>query len=76
MKRTQFMEGWFFENRDGRRKQINLPHDAMQEAGREPKAASGRSGAFYKSGYYTYTKQVDIPAEWKDKRLYLRRRGK
>ena len=51
MKRTQFMEGWFFENRDGRRKQINLPHDAMQEAGREPKAASGRSGAFYKSGY-------------------------
>ena len=75
MKRISFNEDWNYQCKGEAARNVRLPHDASIERGRDPKAASGRSGAFFKSGFYTYTKKMDIPVDWKDKALYLEFEG-
>ena len=54
---------------------VMLPHDAMQEQGREAQAKSGSGGAFFKGGCYEYRKVWSVPEEWKDKTAYLELEG-
>ena len=54
---------------------VTLPHDAMQEQGRDAQAESGSGGAFFKGGCYEYRNMWNVPAKWKDKIIYLEFEG-
>ena len=50
---------------------VTLPHDAMQTESRRADAPSGAGGAYYEGDRYRYTKAIDVPADWADRRVEL-----
>lgn len=43
---------------------VNLPHDFMIESNVSADSKNGPNTGYYDGGTYTYTKQLNIPAEW------------
>lgn len=75
MKRISFNDGWL-RTIDGVEKSVvNIPDDASLVKGREPKAESGKNGAYFLSGVYEYEKEFDVPAEWLEKKVYIEFEG-
>ncbi len=56
-------------------RQVDLPHDAMVLEERRPDTGNGGHTGYYPGGSYTYTKQLDVPEDWKDKDIYLEFEG-
>lgn len=48
---------------------VHLPHDYMIETDVAADSKSGASTGFYKGCIMTYTKQLDIPADWQGQRV-------
>ena len=48
MQKVRFNSGWEFwkDGQDGQKRQINLPHDAMQEEMRQPDLPKGNATGF------------------------------
>lgn len=62
----------------GGRKQgeiVQLPHDAMVHEERTPDTGNGAQTGFWPGGVYTYTKELEVPAEWQDKTVILELEG-
>ena len=51
---------------------VTLPHDATIHEKRSADAASGTAKGYYPNKDYDYFKTIDVPAEWADKRVWLR----
>lgn len=88
MKSTSFNQGWVFTA--GQASGFNalmgvgnppvcypvtLPHDAMIRETRRPDTGNGSHTGFYPGNNYVYTKQLQVPAEWRDKDVYLEFEG-
>ena len=72
MKRTAFNNSWIFTNkRTGESKNVTLPHDAMIHDDRTPDSPSGSAGAYFVPGTYTYEKEFEAPADWKESHVEL-----
>lgn len=48
---------------------IDLPHDFMIEGDVRADSKNGANTGFYEGGAYTYTKQLEAPAGWADRRV-------
>ena len=70
MHKITFNDNW---NCNG--KNITLPHDAMLEAGRDPKSPGGCACAYFVGGVYEYEKIFEVPAEWEGKHIELQFEG-
>lgn len=75
MERLQFNEGWSFGESGKEKAPVLLPHDAMQQQGRNADAPSGKGGAYFLGGCYEYEKTFLAPAEWKDQDVILEFEG-
>lgn len=51
---------------------VHLPHDYMIETDTMPEAGNGANGGFYPGGRMTYTKRLEIPADWVGQRVLIR----
>lgn len=54
---------------------VNLPHDAMVHEERTPGTGNGTQSGYWPGGLYTYTKKLDVPAEWAEKTVMLEFEG-
>ena len=54
---------------------VDLPHDYMIESDVYPEAPSGAAGGYYNAGVAHYAKEIEIPAEWENDRVFLRLDG-
>ena len=81
-----FNRDWFYRESSGNmmfdpraaqavRIPVTLPHDATIHEKRTPDAASGTAKGYYPNKDYEYTRTIDVPAEWAEKRVYLRFEG-
>lgn len=50
---------------------VNLPHDFTIETDVKQDAASGKATGFFEGGIGSYIKEIDIPKEWKGKRVLM-----
>lgn len=75
MDRVSFNRDWKYAELGCEKKAVTLPHDASLVKGRDKKAQSGRSGAYFKSGIYEYEKTFYGDEIWKDKKLMLEFEG-
>ena len=81
MKKEDLNRGWSFQKGSpmlmmalatgsfGRK--VNLPHDYMIESDVRADAPAGAAMGYYTEGVATYTKELDIPAEWEGEKIYL-----
>ena len=53
-------------------RKVNLPHDYMIESDVYADAPSGAASGYYNAGVAHYAKEIDIPADWKEDRVFLR----
>ena len=51
---------------------VDLPHDYMIESDVYPEAPSGGSSGYYNAGVAHYTREIDIPGDWAEDRVFLR----
>lgn len=54
---------------------VDLPHDAMIHAARDPKAASKNQSGFYPGGIYCYIHKFYVPEDWRDQHHVLEFEG-
>lgn len=80
MKRTSIDRGWNFVPQGStfysimmpqNGETVNLPHDFTIGTGVSKDAPNGSSGGFYTGGIGSYTKYLDIPAEWEGRRIVV-----
>jgi len=81
MKRTNIDREWEFINgkpssipipgMNGKGRIVNLPHDFMIETEVSPDAPGGSLTGYYNGGIGTYTKMLEIPEEYADKRVLV-----
>lgn len=50
---------------------VTLPHDFMIEGDVAADSKNGANTGYYNGGTYTYTKQMDIPAQWEGQRVLV-----
>lgn len=53
------------------KKTVNLPHDYIVETDVSAGSKNGANTGFYNGGTMTYTKYLDIPKEWTEKRVLV-----
>ncbi len=70
MIRFDFNAGWTCNG-----KTVNVPHDAMLEAGRKADAPGGSAVGFFQGGKYTYEKRFTLPTDWAGKNVKLQFEG-
>ena len=76
MKRQSLNVNWLFKKQGTvDSKMITLPHDAMLEEKRAQENATGSAGAYFGTGIYEYEKELEVPAEWKNKHVELQFEG-
>lgn len=51
---------------------VHLPHDFMIESDVTPDSKNGVKGGCYEGSVMTYTKMLDIPADWEGQRILVR----
>ncbi len=54
---------------------VRLPHDAMRDLDRSPDAPSKGASAYYPPAAFTYRRALDVPAEWRGRRVRLEIEG-
>lgn len=79
MKRTNIDRKWEFmlgepSNIPGmprQTRQVNLPHDFMIESDVKADSVNGANTGHYSGGTATYTKYIDAPKDWEEKRVLV-----
>ncbi len=80
MKRVLLNDGWsvmkgsLLEQLTGQAQVVSdvvLPYDAMVYETPTPDTRNGAQTGFYPGGQYTYTKNIDVPADWADRSVKL-----
>ncbi len=56
-------------------RKVDLPHDYMIEGDVFESAPSGPASGYYHAGVAHYAREIDIPAEWENDRVFLRLDG-
>lgn len=70
MQRLDFNRQWkFYKEGKYSVDTVDLPHDAMILEERQPDSPSGSAGAFFPGGIYRYSKEFEVPANWKEKHI-------
>ena len=68
--------GWSFGHgayaRGSEGREVDLPHDYMIEGDVDPDVPAGASGGYYTAGVAHYARDIDIPAEWAEDKVFLR----
>ncbi len=54
---------------------VRLPHDAMRDLDRSPDVPSKGASAYYPPAAFTYLRTLDVPAEWRGRRVRLEIEG-
>ena len=77
MIKIDFNKNWKFRKAGTDRpwRKLCLPHDAMLEEKRDPKCESGSAGAYFPGGIYEYEKEMEVSAEWADKKITIEFEG-
>ncbi|MCM1027943.1 MAG: glycoside hydrolase family 2 protein, partial [Roseburia sp.] len=75
MKRISWGKDWTVSINGGEEQAVTLPHDAMQQLGRDKDSAAAHAGAYYRSGVYTYRKKFVPPADWSESEVILEIEG-
>ncbi|MDO5422405.1 MAG: glycoside hydrolase family 2 TIM barrel-domain containing protein [Eubacteriales bacterium] len=75
MKKESLCKEWLFCEQGKEKRTITLPHDAMQEQGRNKEAPSGKNGAYFAGGIYEYEKILWAPKEWETQEILLEFEG-
>ncbi|RAX23657.1 MULTISPECIES: glycoside hydrolase family 2 TIM barrel-domain containing protein [unclassified Actinomyces] len=84
MKRTDLNRGWTFRENTGAfasllgaapTRGVDLPHDAVLAGGRDPGSENQGNNAYFRSGAWVYEKTIDVPAQWRDRRVTLEFEG-
>lgn len=73
--RIQLDREWIFYAADNKKENIRIPHDAMIFEDRNAENPSGSAGAFFSGGKYKYEKNMQIPEDWKGKKITLEFEG-
>ena len=84
MKKVDFSQNWLFYKEGSEKRQVHVPHDAMQYEQRAADNPSGAAGAFFAGGRYYYEKKIENVPEliqkhaeivfegvYKDTKVYL-----
>lgn len=79
MKRILIDREWEFKKGEpsnipgmsGEMKEVNLPHDFMIETDVTPDSVNGPNTGFYSGGTATYTKYINAPEDWADKKIMV-----
>lgn len=64
-----------FQQEDGQKNFVDLPHDAMIHEKRRKDTKNGHQTGFYPGNVYTYTKQLFVPADWQGRSIALEFEG-
>lgn len=86
MKKINFNRNWSVARIDGKLlgqqingfpegKEVCIPHDAMIEEEPVQDCANSTQTAHYPGGYYRYTKEFMVPAEWKNRTVTMEFEG-
>lgn len=86
MKKITFNHGWtvttgvqdpfaVIMGAGGTGKPVTLPQDAMILEKRDPNCPSGNQSGFYPAKTYTYEKEMDVPADWENRQVYVEFEG-
>lgn len=77
MIKIDFNKNWKFRKAGTDRpwRKLCLPHDAMLEEKRDPKCESGSAGVYFPGGIYEYEKEMEVSAEWADKKITIEFEG-
>ena len=77
MKKTRLHSGWTFwkDGMEGKKRQLGLPHDAMQEEQRQADLPKGSGSGFFPGGKYWYEKTLFVDAELAAKSVILEFEG-
>lgn len=54
---------------------VALPHDALRDLPRSPDSDQGVHAAYYPGGVFEYSRELEAPAEWRDKTVILEFEG-
>lgn len=60
--KIDFNRGWYFQNKEGKKIPVNLPHDAMIHEERDRRTNNGNRSGYYPGGSYQYTKEFTLSA--------------
>lgn len=60
-----------FPEMPGDIRRVNLPHDFMIETDVAKDSVNGTNTGFYNGGTANYTKYIDVPKEWEDRRVLV-----
>ena len=81
MKWEKLNRDWFFKKGQVRvfpgedealyGEKVNLPHDYMIASDVSPDAPAGPAMGYYTEGAASYTKKMQIPAQWEGQKVYL-----
>ena len=71
MKKIDFSQNWLFYKEGSDKKQVHIPHDAMQYEQRAADNPSGAAGAFFSGGVYYYEKKIEHVEMLADKHVEL-----
>ncbi|MCL1858345.1 MAG: DUF4982 domain-containing protein [Oscillospiraceae bacterium] len=88
MQKICFNKSWQFANGNipfsywgywgvpaGDAKTVDLPHDYMIEQKRDPDSLTKRDGGYFPGGVGCYSKKFFVPADWKEKNVYIEFEG-
>ena len=75
MLKSLYTKNWTVKGDGIRERILTLPHDATMENGRDRKAKSAKSGAYYKPGRYEYLQTIEVPADYDGSDWYLQFEG-
>lgn len=67
MQVINFNQDWILTKEDQNPQKVTLPYDAMIHENRVPNTAGGSGHGYFPGGIYEFTKQFDVPADWKGK---------
>lgn len=79
MKKTSFNTGWTIQRGEpsnipmmpAQTRPVTLPHDFMIEGDMDKNSRNGPNTGYFSGGTFTYTKMIDTPAEWADRRVLV-----
>ena len=73
--KIDFNRGWYFQNKEGKKIPVNLPHDAMIHEERDRRTNNGNRSGYYPGGSYQYTKKFTLSEDISGKQILVRFEG-
>lgn len=70
-----FNQDWYFQNKEGKKISVNLPHDAMIHEERSRRTNNGNRSGYYPGGCYQYSKRFTLSQDIGGKQILVRFEG-